>query len=126
MPLPGVVDQTMELISQAAVPLSLIALGMGLAEYRIGEGWRISAAISSLKLVVQPAIVFLLARALALPPLETQAIVMLASLPVGANVYLMSRQFNTLGGPIAASLVTSTALAAATTPLILALIAPVR
>jgi len=126
LPLPGVVDQTMELISQAAVPLSLIALGMGLAEYRIREGWRISAAISVLKLVVQPAIVFLLARALALPPLETQAIVMLASLPVGANVYLMSRQFNTLGGPVAASLVISTALAAATTPLILALIAPVR
>jgi hypothetical protein len=55
--------------------------------------------------------------------LETQAIVMLASLPVGANVYLMSRQFDTLGAPIAASLVISTALAAATTPLTLALAA---
>jgi predicted permease len=120
------IDQTMELIGNAAVPLSLIALGMGLAEYRIREGWRISAAMSALKLVVQPAIVFALARALALPPLETQAIVMLASLPVGANVYLMSRQFDTLGGPVAASLVISTALAAATTPLILALMASMR
>jgi predicted permease len=82
--------------------------------------------MSALKLVLQPAIVFALAPALALPPLETQAIVMLASLPVGANVYLMSRQFDTLGGPVAASLVISTALAAATTPLILALMAPVR
>ena len=126
LPLPGVADETMELIGQAAVPLALIALGMGLAEYRIREGWRISAAMSLLKLVAQPAIVFLLARALSLPALETQAIVMLASLPVGANVYLMSRQFNTLGGPVAESLVISTALAAATTPLILALIAPVR
>lgn len=126
LPLPTVIDQTMELISQAAIPLSLIALGMGLAEYRIREGWRVSAAITVLKLVVQPAIVFFIARALALPPLETQAIVMLASLPVGANVYLMSRQFDTLGGPVAASLVMSTALAAATTPLILALIVPIR
>ena len=65
---------------------------------------------------------WLLAWMLALPRLETDAIVMLASLPVGANVYLMSRQFNTLGGPVAASLVLSTALAAVTTPLILALI----
>jgi predicted permease len=120
IPLPAVVDGTLELISQAAIPLSLIALGMGLAEYRIREGWRIGATICALKLFVQPAIVYLLARWLALPPLETQAIVMLASLPVGANVYLMSRQFNTLGGPVAASLVMSTALAAATTPLILA------
>jgi malonate transporter and related proteins len=35
----------------------------------------------------------------------------------------MSRQFDTLGGPIAASLLISTALAAATTPLILGLTA---
>jgi malonate transporter len=35
----------------------------------------------------------------------------------------MSRQFDTLGGPVAASLVISTALAAVTTPLILALTA---
>jgi len=98
-------------------------LGMGLAEYPIREGWRISTTMCALKLLVQPTVVYLLARWLALPPLETQAIVMLASLPVGANVYLMSRQFNTLGGPVAASLVMSTALAAATTPMILALTA---
>ncbi len=42
---------------------------------------------------------------------------MLASLPVGANVYLRSRQFDTLGGPVAASLVIFTILAAATSPL---------
>jgi hypothetical protein len=34
----------------------------------------------------------------------------------------MSRQFNTLGGPVAASLVISTVLAAATTPLLLSLL----
>lgn len=123
LPMPGVAAQTLALVSQAAVPLSLIALGMGLAEYRIREGWRESAAMCVLKLAVQPAIAFALARWLALPALETQAIVLLASLPVGANVYLMSRQFGTLGGPVAASLVISTALGAATTPLTLALTA---
>jgi predicted permease len=122
LPLPAFVDQTLVLISEAAVPLSLIALGMGLAAYGIREGWRVSAAITVLKLAIQPAVVWLLAWMLALPPLETHAIVMLASLPVGANVYLMSRQFNTLGGPVASSLVISTALAAVTTPLVLALI----
>jgi predicted permease len=122
LPLPGFVDQTLALMSDAAVPLSLIALGMGLGMYDIREGWQISASITILKLAAQPAAVWLFARALALPPLETQAIVMLAALPVGANVYLMSRQFNTLGGPVAASLVLSTALAAATVPFILTLI----
>ena len=81
LPLPAVADATLELISQVAIPLSLIALGMGLAEYRISEGWRISGTICALKLLAQPGIVYLLARWLALPMLETQVIVMLASLP---------------------------------------------
>jgi malonate transporter and related proteins len=121
--LPAVLGQTLELISQAAVPLSLIALGMGLAEYRIREGWRESAAICAVKLVAQPLTVFAIARWLMLGQLETQVVVMLAALPVGANVYLMSRQFNTLGGPVASSLVISTAISAITTPTILALVA---
>ena len=121
--LPTVLDRTLSLVSEAAVPLSLIALGMGLAEYGTREGWRESVAITVLKLVALPAVVWLLARLLALPPMETQAIVLLAAMPVGANVYLMSRQFATLEGPVATSLVLSTAIAAATTPLTLALVA---
>ena len=120
--LPGVLDQTIAMISEAAIPLSLIALGMGLQEYGIGREWRENAAICALKLVAQPLAVFLIAWALQLPAMETRVVVLLACLPVGANVYLMARQFNVLGGAVASSLVVSTALAAATTPLVLALI----
>ncbi|MEO8305081.1 MAG: AEC family transporter [Betaproteobacteria bacterium] len=123
MPLPDVADRTLDLIGQAAVPLSLIALGMGLAEYGMREGLRESAAISAVKLVAQPLVVWALARVMSLPRLETQAIVMLASLPVGANVYLMARAFGVLGGPVAASLLMSTLLAAVTTPAVLVLMA---
>jgi malonate transporter len=123
LPLPAMIDRTLDLIGQAAVPLSLIALGMGLAQYGIREGARTSVAICLFKLIVHPAVVAALAWALALPPLETAAIVLLAALPVGANVYLMARQFDTLRGPIAGSLVLSTAVAAATTPVLLALAA---
>ena len=59
----------------------------------------------------------------ALPAEETMAVVLLAALPTGANVYLMARQFATLEGPIASALVLSTTLAALTTPLALALLA---
>lgn len=123
-PLPRFVDQTLLLVSDAAIPMSLISLGMGLAGYGIREGWRISAVMTAMKLAGQPLAVWLIARVLSLPPLETHAIVLLATLPVGANVYLMARQFDTLGGPVASSLVLSTALAALTTPLILALMGP--
>ena len=119
--LPGFVDQTLALVAQAAVPLSLIALGMGLAEYGIRDGWRQSVAITAIKLAVQPLVVYLLARAIGLPPTETRVVTLMAALPVGANVYLMSREFDAMGGPVAASLVLSTALAAVTVPIMLAL-----
>jgi predicted permease len=122
-PLPGVIDQTMQMVGQAAVPLSLIALGMGLAEFGVRAEWRPSVAIALLKLIGQPIVVYALAVALALPAAETAAIVMLAALPVGANVYLMSRQFGVLGSAIASAIVLTTAIAAVTMPLALTLIA---
>jgi malonate transporter and related proteins len=119
--LPGFVDQTLVLVSQAAIPLSLIALGMGLAGFGVKSGWRISGAIAFAKLVLHPLAVYVLARLLVLPALETAAVVMLAALPIGANVYLMSRQFDVLTGPVASGIVLTTALAALTTPLVLTL-----
>lgn len=124
--LPAWLDRTLALVAQAAVPLSLIALGMGLGEHAVRAAWRVSAAIAAIKLVVQPAAVWAIARIAGLRPGETVAVVLLAALPVGANVYLMARQFRTLEGPVAASLVVSTALAAITTPLLLAILAAPR
>jgi predicted permease len=121
--MPGVVTDTLGLMSTAAVPMSLIVLGMGLAEYGVGEGVAPSIAVSFLKLVAAPLIVYAIARALALPVVETQAVVMLSSLPVGANVYIMARQFGALQAPVATSLVLTTALAALTTPLLLVALA---
>ena len=120
--LPSMVDATVHMIGEAAIPMSLIVLGMGLSEYGIRTGWRQSLAIAVLKLAVTPFVVYLLARALALPPVESVVVVVMASLPVGANVYLMAREFNVLEGPVASSLVLTTALAAVTTPLLLALL----
>jgi malonate transporter len=121
--IPEIVDAPLAMMSQAAAPMSLIVLGMGLAEYGIRAGWQQSAAICALKLILQPLVVWLLARALGLPAMETRVVVLLASLSVGVNVYLMSRQFKTMEGPVAASLVLSNLLAAFTTPLALTLTA---
>lgn len=104
LPIPALVDTPLMMLGHAATPLALVALGMGLAEYGVRDGWRISLAISAMKLLVQPLVVWLLARGLGLPAMETRVVVLLASIAVGANVYLMSRQFQTLEGPVASSL----------------------
>jgi malonate transporter and related proteins len=120
--LPTVIKAPLTMISQAAAPMSLIALGMGLAEYGIRAGWQQSVAICVLKLVMQPLVIWLIARGLHLPLLETQVVVLLGSIAVGANVYLMSRHFRTMEGPIAASLVLTTVLSAISTPVALTLV----
>ena len=117
--LPGMVSDVLAQLAQAAVPLSLVALGMGLAQYGVREGWRVSVAMTAIKLFALPLGVWGLAWALGLPARETQVIVLMAAMPSGANVYLMARQFDALSGPVAASLVMGTAAAAVTTPFVL-------
>ncbi len=122
LPLPEAISVPVGMVGHAAAPMALIALGMGLAEYGVRDGWKISVTICIVKLIVQPFVVWALARVLGLPLMETRVVVLLSSIAVGANVYLMSRQFKALEGPIASSLVLSTGLAALTTPLALTLV----
>jgi malonate transporter len=116
------VDVTLQGIGKIAAPLALLVLGMGLAEYGIRQGLDQSLAICVLKLIAQPAVVWGLAVLLGLPAMETSVVVLLASLAVGVNVYLMAVQFNTLQSTVASSLVLSTALASITTPVLLSLL----
>jgi len=121
LPLPVLLAAPLDMMGQAAAPLALIALGMSLAEYGLRAGWRQSVAIVALKLLLQPLVVWALAWLLGLPAMETRVVVMLGSIAVGANVYLMSKQFRTLEGPVASSIVLSTAAASITAPLFLTL-----
>nr|WP_208293484.1 AEC family transporter [Zophobihabitans entericus] len=123
LPMPEFIDKPTSMISTMAAPLSLLVLGMGLAEYRITDGLHISSVICFMKLLVQPLVVWLLALALGLPTLETNVVVLLGSMSIGINVYLMARKFDALKAPIASSLIISTVLSSVTTPLILTIIA---
>jgi malonate transporter and related proteins len=115
--LPPLIDHALALVSQSAAPLSLLVLGMGLAEHGFNREWRQSAALCGVKLGLQPLVVLVLALVLRLPPLETSVVVLLASISIGVNVYLMAAQFQRLESTIASSMLWSTALAAVTTPL---------
>ena len=118
--LPALVAAPLSMLANVATPTALVALGMGLAEYDIGKEVGASLAVCAMKLLVCPLVVWLLARLLHLPKLETEVVVLLASMSMGVNVYLMSRQFQAFEAPTATGMVLSTVLAAVTTPLILA------
>ena len=117
--LPVLIDQPLALLADAASPLSLVVLGMGLAQYGVKADLPQALAICLLKLVVTPLVVLALALLLHLPPMETRVVVLLAALSVGVNVYLMAREFDSMQGAVASSMVLSTALSAFTAPLAL-------
>lgn len=121
IPLPQMIDKPVSMLGTIAVPLALVALGMSLAAYKVKDGLRESYAICLLKLIVQPLVIWGLAVLLGLPPLESKVVVLLGSMSVGINVYLMSQQFNALTGPAATSMLLSTVFSAVTTPLLLML-----
>lgn len=121
IPLPQMIDKPVSMLGTIAVPLALLALGMSLAAYKVKDGLKESYAICLLKLIVQPLVIWGLAVLLGLPPLESKVVVLLGSMSVGINVYLMSQQFNALTGPAATSMLLSTVFSAVTTPLLLML-----
>ncbi|NSL56624.1 AEC family transporter [Uliginosibacterium aquaticum] len=122
LPLPHLVAQPLAMVGAAATPMALVVLGMGLAEYSVREGLTQSLTVCLMKLIVLPLVVGLLAWGLGLPKMETQVVVLLSSMAMGVNVYLMSRQFKVFEAPTAAGMVLSTLLAAVTTPVVLTVI----
>lgn len=122
-PLPGVIDVPVGMLGDISAPLTLVTLGMSLSHYQIRQGLRESSAICLLKLVLMPAMIWAIAWALHLPRLESQVIVLLGSMAVGVNVYLMAQKFNVLQGATATSMLVSTIGSTMTTPLLMMLMA---
>jgi malonate transporter and related proteins len=118
--LPPMADAPLTALGDAAVPAALVTLGMALAAFPLKQEWAPSLTICALKLLIQPLLVWSLAIALRLPALELRAAVLVASMAVGVNVYLMSLQYRAIQRTIVSSIVLSNLFAVFTTPLLLA------
>lgn len=114
------VQTAADLLGNSASTVALFAVGIGLAKYKISSNLGFSLWITLLKLGVQPLIVLVLCQIIGLGPLETKATCLMACLPVGVNVYIMSQEFNVLQGATANALLITTTLACLTVPLTLA------
>ncbi|MGG5811975.1 AEC family transporter [Falsiroseomonas sp. CW058] len=95
LPVPGVVRRTLDLLGSAAPPLALFCLGGSLAGIAAAAAWRETLAIAAVKLLVLPALVFLLSLAFGLTPIEQAVAVTMAALPTGANAFILARRYAT-------------------------------
>jgi malonate transporter and related proteins len=117
-----VVDRTVELLAQAGSPTALIALGINLFRFEV-RGAKLGIVIMcALKLLAMPAVAWMLAHLLQLPPIVAGVVVLFAAMPTGANAYIFAVQYQRLVNPVSGAVALGTMLAAVTLPLIVVLV----
>jgi predicted permease len=76
----------------------------------------------ALKLLAMPAVAWMLAHLLQLPPIVAGVVVLFAAMPTGANAYIFAVQYQRLVNPVSGAVALGTLLAAVTLPLIVVLV----
>jgi predicted permease len=105
-PLIGAID----LLARASLPVALFALGGLLTRYKLSKSLGEAGLISTMSLIVQPALTWLLAWQLQLPDATTRAIVLMAAAAPGLNAYLFAAMYNRGQDSAASSVLLSTLL----------------
>lgn len=119
--LPTVLDEVLQLLGSAVVPLCLTLIGMSLAYYGLPNEWRSMAGLLALKLLLLPFLVLVLAHwGFGLTGMPLAVIVMMGALPAGSNTMMFAQRYRTLEAETAGAVVISTLLFALTAPLWLA------
>lgn len=111
IPLHIVILNTLALISQAASPMALFALGGALTRYRISGNIRSTMVIVFLKLLLLPTLVYIsLFHIFQVNPLWAGTAVLLSSMPTGIGPYVFSIKYKVVGSQIASAVVISAML----------------
>lgn len=112
LPIPDVVDKVIVSLGSAGGPLALFSMGISLFGYGIRGQIASSLVLVGLKLMVMPAVALAVALAFGLPELTAKVAVVAASLPAGANTWLIATRFGTGQRLASTSMTIGTALAA--------------
>lgn len=123
--IPAVIDRPLQLLGSAFGPLALILAGVTLAHTKVGAHIKGAFAIVVVKNVVHPALMAALGWALGLSGMPLAVMVVAASLPVGANVFLFSQRYHVAEELITASVAITTAVALLSVSLVMAWLGPV-
>lgn len=120
--LPEVLDRPLQLLGNAFGPVALLLVGATLTQVRVGSQWRGALGISLLKNLALPLLVAGVGWLAGLRGLEWNVMVVAASLPMGANVFLFAQRYQVAQDLVTASLAVSTVLGLLTISLVMSLV----
>jgi malonate transporter len=118
--LPGPLDRMAEMMGATAVPCALFALGSALAAYPLTGDVAPAMILTSLKLLVHPALVWVLAvPVMGLEGIWVPVAVTMAAMPSGINVYLFGARYDAAKGVAARTVFLSTIFSVGTISVLL-------
>jgi predicted permease len=121
--LPAVLDRLAATLGAAALPAALFALGANLSRFHLARSLRAALLLSGLKLLLQPALVYLLAaHVFRLPPTSLAVAVTVAALPSGINAYLFAARYDAAVPEATSTVLVTTAASVLTLSLLLAVL----
>jgi len=119
--LPLRLDQGLDLLGQAAIPVALIMLGIQLAKTRL-EFSQYEFLATGLRLLLAPALAYTIGRILGLTGLELKVLILQGAMPAAVNSLVWVTEFGGDTARVAKTIVLSTLLSFLTLPCILWLI----
>ena len=109
------VEKVLDLLAQSSVPCALIALGASLTRFRVDGQVPTLTTLCVLKLIVMPALAWVLAfHVFRLPPVTAGVVVILAAMPAGANSYIFAMRYQKVVNSASGAVALGTALSAFT------------
>jgi malonate transporter and related proteins len=113
-PIPVPLAAYLNIFAAALTPCALFAIGLGLSVEGITSNLAGSIALSAVKLVIMPLIVYALCVVLGLNPLYTVAAVVCAAVPTAKTVYILAGAYKVEEPLVAATVSITTLLSVAT------------
>ncbi len=120
--IPALLDKPLLLLSNAFGPIALVLVGVTLTQVRVGEHLRDALGLALIKNLAFPALVALLSWSLGLSGVSLSVMIVAASMPIGANVFLFSQRYEVAQELVTASVAVSTVLALLTVSLVMSLL----
>lgn len=120
--LPEVVDKPLHLLGSAFGPVALVLVGVTLTQVQVGPNLKSALGISLLKNLALPSLVAALGLGLGMSGLPLTVMIVTASLPMGANVFLFAQRYEVAQDLVTASMAVSTALGLLTITLVMSLV----